>query len=193
MQCVGGGTALLHQPPDGHARQGQRRACRVAVTSDDPGRLWPSSLSPIAELLCSQRVLIYHDWNLISDQDSPPFVLPVKAKAMARHEVVSMATISAGKAMANRSNTSIVGFSSPRSRRLTPELSMPVSTTRLSCDKPNRTRRRRRFRATSKPDRLARSTADLLEVEADPSRRGIGLLVSSMGASASTLGTQTPN
>ncbi len=33
----------------------------------------------------------------------------------------------------------------------------------------------------TKPDRLARSTADLLAIEADLSRRGIGLLVLSMG------------
>src|ERR1700674_5883317 len=33
----------------------------------------------------------------------------------------------------------------------------------------------------TKPDRLARSTAELLAIEADLSRRGIGLLVLSMG------------
>src|ERR1700676_3574111 len=33
----------------------------------------------------------------------------------------------------------------------------------------------------TKPDRLARSTKELLEIEADLSRRGIGLLVLSMG------------
>jgi DNA invertase Pin-like site-specific DNA recombinase len=35
--------------------------------------------------------------------------------------------------------------------------------------------------AVTKPDRLARSTAELLTVEADLSKRGIGLLVLSMG------------
>ena len=34
---------------------------------------------------------------------------------------------------------------------------------------------------TTKPDRLARSTAELLAIEADLSRRGIGLIVLSMG------------
>jgi DNA invertase Pin-like site-specific DNA recombinase len=33
----------------------------------------------------------------------------------------------------------------------------------------------------TKPDRLARSTADLLAIEADLSRRGVGLLILSMG------------
>ena len=35
--------------------------------------------------------------------------------------------------------------------------------------------------AVTKPDRLARSTAELLTIEADLSRRGIGLIVLSMG------------
>jgi DNA invertase Pin-like site-specific DNA recombinase len=33
----------------------------------------------------------------------------------------------------------------------------------------------------TKPDRLARSTAELLAIEADPSKRKIGLVVLSMG------------
>jgi len=33
----------------------------------------------------------------------------------------------------------------------------------------------------TKPDRLARSTAELLSIEADLSKRGIGLVVLSMG------------
>lgn len=44
--------------------------------------------------------------------------------------------------------------------------------------------------AVTKPDRLARSTADLLAIEADLSRRGIGLLVLSMGGTA--LDTRNP-
>ena len=35
--------------------------------------------------------------------------------------------------------------------------------------------------AVTKPDRLARSTAELLAIEADLSKRGIGLVVLSMG------------
>lgn len=38
----------------------------------------------------------------------------------------------------------------------------------------------------TKPDRLARSTADLLAIEADLSRRGIGLVVQSMGLDTRT-------
>src|ERR1700676_4673789 len=41
--------------------------------------------------------------------------------------------------------------------------------------------RERDVLVVTKPDRLARSTAELLAIEADLSRRGIGLLVLSMG------------
>ena len=44
--------------------------------------------------------------------------------------------------------------------------------------------------AVTKPDRLARSTKELLEIEADLSKRGIGLLVLSMGGIA--LDTRNP-
>lgn len=43
----------------------------------------------------------------------------------------------------------------------------------------------------TKPDRLARNTAELLTIEADLSRRGIGLLVLSMGGER--LDTRNPN
>jgi DNA invertase Pin-like site-specific DNA recombinase len=36
----------------------------------------------------------------------------------------------------------------------------------------------------TKPDRLARSTAELLSIEADLTRRGIGLVVLSMGVTS---------
>ena len=42
----------------------------------------------------------------------------------------------------------------------------------------------------TKPDRLARSTADLLAIEADLTRRGVGLMVLSMGGL--TLDTRSP-
>ena len=42
----------------------------------------------------------------------------------------------------------------------------------------------------TKPDRLARSTADLLAIEADLSRRGVGLVILSMGGEC--LDTRNP-
>lgn len=44
--------------------------------------------------------------------------------------------------------------------------------------------------AVTKPDRLARSTADLLTIEADLTRRGVGLMVLSMGGMS--LDTRSP-
>jgi len=44
--------------------------------------------------------------------------------------------------------------------------------------------------AVTKPDRLARSTAELLAIEADLSRRGVGLIVLSMGGEC--LDTRNP-
>jgi DNA invertase Pin-like site-specific DNA recombinase len=45
---------------------------------------------------------------------------------------------------------------------------------------------------TTKPDRLARSTSELLAIEADLSKRGVGLVVLSMGGERLDTRTPTP-
>jgi DNA invertase Pin-like site-specific DNA recombinase len=49
------------------------------------------------------------------------------------------------------------------------------------CRQGGATDRHRDVLTVTKPDRLARSTAELLSIEADLSKRGIGLVVLSMG------------
>ena len=49
---------------------------------------------------------------------------------------------------------------------------------------------RNRLQTVTKPDRLARSTTELLAIEADLSKRGVGLVVLSTGGEK--LGTRNP-
>jgi len=65
--------------------------------------------------------------------------------------------ISTSIAMDRRSSTAMVGFSIPRSRRLTYVRSTPASTAKFSCDSDRRTLNRRKFLATTTCARIGQS------------------------------------